>query len=157
VMNTTQPGDQSTPIAGWVVARFVSLDLPDQVKEGASSANLRPVAWFELNRVTDSEGEHPQYLVAGTRGPEGQACDFTTLRVYTWWSKKQLYETAYIENDLCGTLPIRMGKDAKGEPEFRFHEQNGNRQERVYRLIETVIRRIREEGPNTVRKSASKK
>src|SRR4029077_13611440 len=27
--NTTQPGDQTVPIAGWVVARFVELDLPD--------------------------------------------------------------------------------------------------------------------------------
>jgi hypothetical protein len=157
VMNTTQPGDQTIPIAGWVVARFVSLDLPDQVREGASSANFRPIAWFELNRVTDDEGEHPQYLVAGAHGAEGQACDFTTLRVYTWWSKKQTYETAYIENDLCGALPILVGKDVKGEPEFRFHEQGTAKGERVYRLIQTVIRRIREEGTKPGRKTVSKR
>lgn len=146
IMNTTQPGDQTIPIAGWVVARFVSLDLPEQVEAGASAANVRPIAWFELNRVTDDEGDHPQYLVAGTRGPEGEACDFTTLRVYTWWSKRQRYETAYIENDLCGALPIRVGKDAKGEPEFRFHVMGGDQEERVYRLMQTIVRRVREEG-----------
>src|SRR5262249_20695543 len=64
VTTTTQPGDQTIPIAGWVVARFVSLDLPEQVREGTESANIRPLAWFELNRVSDADGEHAQYLVA---------------------------------------------------------------------------------------------
>jgi SH3-like domain-containing protein len=145
-MNTTQPGDQTIPIAGWVVGRFISLDLPDAVREGTSSANVRPIAWFELNRVSDDTGEHPQYLVAGTRSSEGQPCDFTTLRVFTWNSKKSRYETAYIENDLCGALPIRVGKDAKGAPEFRFHVKEGSKEERVYHLIQTVVRRVREEG-----------
>jgi len=159
IMNTTQPGDQTIPIAGWVVARFVSLDLPDQVRDGMSSANLRPIAWFELNRVTDDAGDHPQYLVAGTHGPEGQACDFTALRVYTWYSKKTRYETAYIENNLCGALPIQVGKGSKSEPEFRFREKISTSQERVYRLIQTVVRRVREDGSKTGagRKSSGKK
>jgi hypothetical protein len=144
IMTTTQPGDQSVPIAGWVVARFIALDLPDQVQSGTASANVRPVAWFELNRVTDDDGEHPQYLIAGVRGPEGQPCDFTTLRVYTWWSKKSRYETAYIENDLCGALPIRVGKGSAGEPEFRF--QDGTKGERVYHLVQTVVRREKQES-----------
>jgi Bacterial SH3 domain len=145
VMTTTQPGDQTVPIVGWVVARFVALDLPDQVQAGTNSANVRPVAWFELNRVTDDAGDHPQYLVAGARGPEGQPCDFTTLRVYTWWSKKSRYETAYVENGLCGALPIRVGKGPAGEPEFRFHVMDGAKQERVYHLVQTVVRRLKEE------------
>jgi hypothetical protein len=156
IMNTTQPGDQTIPIAGWLVARFVSLDIPDTVREYTTSANIRPIAWFELNRVTDPEGDHPQYLVAGTHSPEGQPCDFTTLRVYTWNSKKTRYETAYIENDLCGTLPIQVGKGPKGEPEFRFHVMEGGMEERVYHLIQTVVRRVREEKPkgSTARKSS---
>ncbi len=144
--NTTQPGDQSVPIAGWVVARFVELDLPDPVREGAASANIRPLAWFELNRVSDHSGDKPQYLVAAARGPEGQVCDFTALRVYTWYVKKSRYETAFIENNLCGQLPVRLGKGSKGEPEFRFRVMDGNKEERVYRLIQTVVRRIREAG-----------
>src|SRR5690348_15661101 len=50
---TTEPGDQTVPIAGWVVARFVELDLPDPVRVGSASDNSRPVAWFELSRVAD--------------------------------------------------------------------------------------------------------
>jgi hypothetical protein len=158
VMTTTQPGDQTVPIAGWVVARFISLDLPDPVQAGTSAANVRPVAWFVLNTVTDDAGEHPQYLVTGTRGPEGQPCDFTTMRVFTWNPKKTRYETAYIENDLCGALPVQLGKGSKGEPEFRFHEMEGAKQERVYHLVQTVIRRERLEGAPapTKRRKASK-
>jgi len=142
--NTTQPGDQTAPIAGWVVARFVELDLPDPVREGAASVNIRPLAWFELNRVSDPAGDKPQYLVAAARGPEGQVCDFTALRVYTWYVRKSRYETAFIENNLCGQLPVRIGKGPKGEPEFRFHVIDGNKEERVYRLNQTVVRRVRE-------------
>jgi len=160
VTTTTQPGDQTIPIAGWVVARFISLDLPDPVREGTTAANVRAIAWFELNRVTDAEGEHPQYLVAGTRSAEGAPCDFTTLRVFTWNSKKTRYETAYIENDLCGALPIQIGKSPEGEPEFRFHMMERSKPERVYRLIQTVVRRVKDDKlvyPSKQRKSAKGK
>ncbi|HME13640.1 MAG TPA: hypothetical protein VKF79_12295 [Candidatus Acidoferrum sp.] len=143
---TTQAGDQTIPIAGWVIARFIEYTLPQGVAEGTASANVRPIAWFELNRVTDPSGEKPQYLVAGARGPDGQPCDFTTLRVYTWNLRKTRYETAFIENNLCGALPIRVGRDPKNEPEFRFHDMDGSKGERAYRLIQTVVRRIHEEG-----------
>ncbi len=154
--NTTQPGDQTVPIAGWVVARFVELDLPDPVREGAASANIRPLAWFELNRVSDPSGDKPQYLVAAARGPEGQVCDFTALRVYTWYVKKSRYETAFIENNLCGRLPVRVGKGPKGEPEFRFRVMDGSKEERSYRLIQTVVRRIREAGEASGKRGAAK-
>ena len=150
---TTQPGDQTIPIAGWVVARFVELDLPDPVREGMASANVRPIAWFELNRVASPSGDRPQYLVAGTRSSEGQACDFTTLRVYTWNQKRTRYETAFIENNLCGQMPIRLDKGPKDEPEFRFRQMEGTKEERVYRLTQTVVRRVREPG-DVPRKSA---
>ena len=156
ITNTTQPGDQTIPIAGWVVARFVSLDLPEAVREGAESANIRPLAWFELNRVSDGEGEHPQFLAAGARGPEGQPCDFTTLRVYTWNSRKTRYETAFIDNNLCGTFPIRVAKDPKGQPEFHFHVVR-EKEERHYHLIQTVVRRIKDETPGTASKSEKAK
>jgi len=151
---TTQPGDQTVPIAGWVVARFVELDLPEPVREGMASANLRPISWFELNRVDTPSGAKAQYLVAGTRSPEGQPCDFTTLRVYTWNQKRTRYETAFIENNLCGQMPIRLDQGPKGEPQFRFTQMQGAKEERLYRMTQTVVRRVREPGEQ-VHKSAS--
>jgi hypothetical protein len=141
----TQPGDQGVPIAGWVIARFLELDVPDAVREGANAANLRPIAWFELNHVDDPSGRKAQYLLAAARGAEGQACDFSVLRVYTWNGKKSRYETAFIENNLCGKLPIRTGRTATGQPEFRFFNSDDPQHERTYRLIQTVVRRIRED------------
>jgi hypothetical protein len=134
----------------------VELDLPGPVREGAASANIRPLAWFELNRVNDPSGNKPQYLVAAGRGPEGQVCDFTALRVYTWYVKKSRYETAFIENGLCGQLPIRVGKGPKGEPEFRFRVMDANKEERVYRLNQTVVRRIREANEAAVKHGSAK-
>jgi len=148
---TTQPGDQTVPIAGWVVARFVELDLPDAVREGMASANVRAIAWFELNRVTTPSGDKAQYLVAGTRNAEGHLCDFTVLRVYTWNQRRTRYETAFIENNLCGQMPVRLDKGPKGEPEFRFRQMSGAKEERVYRLTQTVVRRVREPGDTNKR------
>jgi hypothetical protein len=153
---TTQAGDQTIPIAGWVIARFIEYDLPEPVRDGASSANVRPIAWFELNRVNDAAGEKSQYLMAGSRGPDGQPCDFTTLRVYTWNLRKSRYETAFIENDLCGALPIRVSKSPKNEPEFRFRDLDKDHRERVYRLIQTVVRRVRQEGDTAGKNSSAK-
>lgn len=150
---TTQPGDQTVPIAGWVIARFIELDLPDPVRDETSSSNIRPIAWFELNRVSDPAGDKVQYLVAGSRGPEGQPCDFTTLRVYTWNLRRGRYETAFIQNDLCGQLPILVGRSPKNEPEFRFQEMGADKQTRVYRLMQTVVRRIREPGETRGKKA----
>jgi hypothetical protein len=132
------------PVAGWVLARFIELDLPDPVRDYASSAGLHVVAWFELNRVPDgSGGEAPQYLVAGSHGGAGQACDFTMLRVYTWGAKRKRYETAYVESDLCGNLPIRISSGAKG-PEFQFPDVDEGGAVRKYVMSQTTVRRVKD-------------
>src|SRR5216683_1672631 len=132
------------PIAGWVLARFIELDLPDPVKDYASSADLHVVAWFELNRVPDgSGGETPQYLVAGSHGGEGGPCDFTMLRVYTWGMSRKRYETAFVESNLCGKLPIQISAGAKG-PEFQFPDVDEGGADRKYVMSQTSVRRVKE-------------
>jgi hypothetical protein len=151
---------QSTPdalsspaglVAGWVLARFIELDLPGPVKDYASAADLHVVAWFELNRVPDgSGGEAPQYLVAGSRGGEGGACDFTMLRVYTWGKARKRYETAYVESDLCGRLPIRVSSGAKG-PEFQFSDVDQGGADRMYAMVQTSVRRVKNAAAHPAR------
>jgi hypothetical protein len=134
------------PIAGWVLARFIEPDLPGPVRDYASSANLHVIAWFELNRVPDgSGGEAPQYLVAGAPGGEGQICDFTMLRVYTWSTARKRYETAYVESNLCGHLPIRVSRGPEG-PAFRFTETGDRPGESTYLMRQTVVRRVKEKS-----------
>ena len=147
------------PVAGWVLARFIELDLPAPLRDLASSADLRVVAWFELNRVPNgSGGEASQYLVAGSRGGEGQVCDFTMLRVYTWDAIRKRYETAYIESDLCGRLPIRVTAAPAG-PEFRFAEAGENAAERIYNMHQTAVRRVSDKSssPSPSRPQIEKK
>jgi hypothetical protein len=140
-------GSAPGPIAGWVLARFIEPNLPGPVRDYASSADLHVVAWFELNRVPDgSGGEAPQYLVAGSRGGEGQACDFTLLRVYTWSTARKRYETAYVESDLCGRLPIRVSHGKAG-PEFRFAEAGDSTAESTYVMQQTSVRRVKDKSP----------
>jgi hypothetical protein len=147
VLAQTGPAALSAPaglVAGWVLARFVDLDLPGPVKDLASSAGLHVVAWFELNRVPDgSGGEAPQYLVSGSRGGEGQVCDFTMLRVYTWGIKRHRYETAYVESNICGRLPIQISSGAKG-PEFQFPDVDEGGSDRSYVMTQTSVRRVRD-------------
>ena len=146
VLSQTGPaviGGPAGPVAGWVLARFIELDLPGPVRDLASSADLHVVAWFELNRVADgSGGEAPQYLVAGSHGGEGAACDFTMLRVYTWGKARKRYETAYVESDLCGSMPIRISSGAKG-PEFHFPDVDEGGADRSYVMYQTSVRRVK--------------
>lgn len=134
--------------AGWVLGRFISLDLPGPLPDVVSSAGIHVVGWFELNRVADAaHGEIPQYVVVGARGGESEGCDFTLLRVYTWGAARKRYETAYVESGLCGELPVRVIPAAQtgGDASFRFAavEKNG-KGERSYRIHQTVVRRVRE-------------
>jgi len=41
-------------------------------------------------------------------------------------------------------LPIETGKSAAGQPEFRFFAAGDSKNEQEYRLIQTVVRRIRD-------------
>jgi hypothetical protein len=147
--------DPDLPMAGWVLARFIELNPPAAVRDNALSSDLHLVAWFELNRVpgsiidssdalavdSDSASEMPQYLVAGSRGEEGQPCDFTLLRVYTWDEPRQRYETAFLESDLCGKLPIHVSQSG-GNPEFKFVDASDVGGERTYVMQKTMVRRV---------------
>lgn len=139
---STRPGG-GLPVAGWVLGRFIDLDPPAPLSDYAASAGLRVVGWAVLNTVPSASGEKPQYVVAATRGGEGQPCDFTALRIYTWGEQQQRYETAYAESDFCGMLPVRVQQTSSG-PEFRFAQQDKRIGERVYVMRQTTVRRVKE-------------
>lgn len=141
-------------IAGWVLGRFVAYDLPDPLPQYATTEGFRPVAWFELHKAIDpAAGPKPYYLVAGTRGPEGQPCDFTMLRVYTWSLAHHRYETAYVEDNLCGRLPVAVTVEPGQDALFRFEELDptGNRTI-TYRMRHTMVRPVREGMPARARR-----
>src|SRR2546427_8340415 len=63
----------------------------------------------------------------------------------SWSARGRRYETSHVERNLCGKLPIRVGKGATGEPELHF-TNNGPKgtEERMYRMRQNVVRRVRE-------------
>ena len=140
--------DQTTA-SGWVLGRFIELDVPQPLPDYANASGLRIVAWYELNRVNDSSGQpKSQYLLVGTRGPEGQACDFLMLRVYTWGTQRGEYETAFVDSDVCGKFPVQVMSQGKpNDVAFAFDDtSSGIRERRVYHMVNTIVRRVRENG-----------
>jgi len=137
-----------TTVSGWLLGRFIDLDVPSPLPDYASSTGMRILAWFELNRVNDDSGQpRPQYLVVGTHGPEGQPCDFTMLRVFTWGIQRERYETAFVESKACGKLPVKIMPPAApgGEITFSFENLGGGApEERRYLMHQTIVRRVRE-------------
>jgi hypothetical protein len=155
--HTKDQGD----FAGWVVGRFVAMDLPDPLPDYTASAGMRVTGWLELNKVAGAGGQmHPQYLVFGTHGPEGDACDFSTLRVFTWGAKRQRYETAYVDSNFCGQMPVKMTPATQpgGDATFSFMTIGvSGKQERAYRMHQTLVRRTDGNHAKPRAKSAKKK
>lgn len=140
----TQPDTGLTvAVAGWVLWRFVELDPPPPVGDYTSASGRRVVAWAQLDTVPDPAGDKPQYVVAAARGGEGQPCDFSSIRVYTWGAERMQYETSFADNNVCGRLPMNVSQTPAG-PEFRFDDNKNV--EHGYRLMRTVVRRITPTG-----------
>ena len=123
--------------AGWVLGRFVSLDVPQPLGAYAQSSNI--VAWLVLNTVPDEGRQVPQYLAADRTG--NQDVDFTHIRVFTWWVKNHHYVTAYAESGLRGYFPIRV-VPIGNVPYFRLNlvDEDGNKILKVYGLLNTITR-----------------
>src|SRR6202167_4050622 len=150
-----QIADQ-TVLAGWLLGRFVELDVPSPLPDYATSAGMRIVAWSELNRVPSESGQPvTQYLLLGTHGPEGQPCDFTALRVYTWGKQRERYETAFVESNVCGKLPSQRLQSAGTEADVTFSfldSSDGTAEHRTYHMHQTMVRRVKDGSEQKSRK-----
>jgi hypothetical protein len=129
-------------LAGWALGRFIELDLPEPLRDYASASAMRVVGWYGLAQVTDpTAGVKPYYLVVATRGREGQPCDFTMIRVYTWGFRRKQYETAYVEDNLCGMLPVEVAAQPNGDYLFWFTElTETGKQVETYQMRQTIVR-----------------
>ena len=88
---------------------------------------------------------------------EGQPCDFTLLRVFTWGKQRQRYETAFVDSSLCGKLPVHISRspEADGEAAFTFEDlSSGCIQQRAYNMHQTVVRRVRKGCFGTAKRKA---
>jgi hypothetical protein len=125
--------------AGWILGHRVQLDIPKSISAYAQETNL--VAWVVLDTVDDQGRQIPQYLVADRVGT--QTCDFTDIRVLTWWKKKQTYAIAYKEGGLQGYFPILVTHQGS-VPYFRlrFVDDEGAKGQKLFGLFDTITRAI---------------
>jgi hypothetical protein len=122
--------------AGWILGHLVRLDIPPSISAYAQGTNV--VAWLVLDTVDDNGHHVPQYVVADRAGP--RTCDFTHIRVLTWWKKKHTYAIAYREGGLKGYFPILVTHEGT-VPHFRIKlEDDGIKYQKVYGLFGTITR-----------------
>lgn len=125
--------------AGWIMGRFVALDIPEKLTPYAQGANL--VAWVVIKTVDDDGQQVPEYLTAERLGT--QEADFSHIRVFTWWVKEHKYVTAFVESGLNGYFPIRAA-EVEGVPYFRLRllDDKGQKFQKVYGLFDTITRAV---------------
>ena len=131
---------------GWVLARFVDLDVPLEIAEYAEGQRI--VAFFVLDQVADGDKKVPQYLVVLTEPKDGLPFDYNQIRVFTWNVRKHRYETAYREHNLNGFLPVTISQenfDKEGTlPVFvlQVKDDNGKMSQRKYKMNTPIVRRV---------------
>jgi len=125
------------PQVGWILGRLVQLDIPKSISAYTQETNL--VAWLTLDTVDDDGHPVPQYLLADRMGTN--ACDFTHIRVLTWWKRKQTYAVAYREGGFQGYFPILVNHQGS-VPYFRLRlaDGAGHRFQKIYGLFDTITR-----------------
>ena len=103
--------------SGWVLTRRVSMAIPDEVAQYAEGHRI--VSYFPLGYVQDEDLKKPVWLWTTSAGVH-DGYDFDSFRVFIWSLKRHRYETAYIERNLQGYLPVLVHDvDYAGAPNRR--------------------------------------
>jgi hypothetical protein len=89
--------------SGWVLTRRLNMAIPDEVAQYAEGRRI--VSYFSIGYVQDEEAKKPIWLWT-TSGGSHEGYDFDSFRVFIWSLRRHRYETAYIERNLEGHLPV---------------------------------------------------
>jgi SH3-like domain-containing protein len=130
--------------SGWVLTRLISMAIPDEVAQYAEGHRI--VTYHALGSVADGGEKKPIWLWTTINGR--QEWDFASFRVFVWSLRRHRYETAYIERNLHGYLPVLLNEvdfATKGEstkqPGFSVCvEKAGRKVRREYALLGQLVR-----------------
>jgi hypothetical protein len=95
--------------AGWVLARQISMSIPDEVAQYAEGHVI--TGYLSLGKVGNTDKDNWLWT---TTSVGSQGLDFDSFRVFVWSIKRSRYETAYIERNVEGWYPIEA-KPGSGE------------------------------------------
>jgi SH3-like domain-containing protein len=96
--------------AGWVLARQISLSIPDEVAQYAEGHVI--TSYLSLGKVGSTDKDNWLWT---TMSAASQGLDFDSFRVFVWSTKKNRYETAYIERNVKGRYPIETAQSGSGQ------------------------------------------
>lgn len=119
--------------AGWALARNLFMAIPDEVAQYAERARIS--AYFAIGEVA-AKGETKKVWLWAALTPGVTDRDFDSLRIFTYNPRRQRYETAFIERNLRGWLPILVFREGATAKSFRVvvQEKTGAVVEREYSL-----------------------
>jgi len=89
--------------AGWVLTGMLRMNIPDEVAQ--YSEGHRISSYFAMGDVNDG-GQIKHNWLWTTMGGQRQPYQFDSLRYFVWNARRHRYETAYIERNLKGRLPL---------------------------------------------------
>lgn len=119
--------------AGWALARSLFMAVPDDIAQYAERARIS--AYFAIGTI-DNKGDPRKVWLWAALTPGVTDRDFDSLRIFTYNTRRQRYETAFIERNLRGWLPLQMKRAGDIVQGFTVvvEEKNGAVVEREYTL-----------------------
>jgi SH3-like domain-containing protein len=128
---------------GWVLARMLSMALPDEVAQYAEGRRI--TAYLSLGEVKDGDGVVKHNWLWTTQGPGLRPYEFDSFRVFVWSLQRHRYETALIERNVKGYYPIEPaaeeGQDRKGFS-LVLEEKDGQLYRRTYAFSGYHVRMV---------------
>lgn len=118
---------------GWMMARRIDVDVPDQIAQYAEGQKM--VAAYLLRKVYDPDSsfadkQAPEYVTVLNPYQDGLPYDFNQVRVFTWNTRKHRYETAFRQRNLQGYLPVvvasQAGENGAADPTFQVTQGIGD-------------------------------
>ncbi len=140
---------------GWVYGRLLDFDVPLEIARYAE--NKRMVGFFVLNQISTASGKTvPQYLTLLTEPKEGMPFDYDQVRVFTWNTRRDRYETVFLEHKLNGIFPARVGTETFDKKQgaipifvLRLRTPGGAVVDRKYKMDGVQVRPVVADAPAT--------
>jgi hypothetical protein len=135
-----------------VLTRRLFMSIPDEVAQYAEGHRI--TSYFSLGEVEDGDQKKHNWLWTTTAGGL-ESYDFDSFRVFVWSLRRHRYETAYIERNLRGYLPVEvrpvtLASSARARPgaapptfpgfSVCVEKNDGKRYWRRYAFIVNVVR-----------------
>jgi hypothetical protein len=133
---------------GWVLTRALIMAIPDEVAQYAEGHRI--TSYFSLGSVTD-EGQEKHHWLWTTISKNNVPYQFDSFRVFIYNTRRDRYETSYIQRNVKGYYPVRaFPQGVRGgsvSPEFSLvlEDKDGQLFKQLYAFEGYRVRMISKE------------